>query len=48
MDTTAKSIGDLQNVLYALQTAQITIPSRERALAITKIEEAIHWLEVTP
>ncbi len=35
----------LQAVLEGLRSKQATYPRRERALAITNIEQGMHWLE---
>lgn len=35
----------LENVVLSIQDANKEVPCRENALAITKIQEAIMWLE---
>ena len=45
VDQDLQSVLKLLDVLHDLQECQRHFPTRERALAITKTEEAIHWME---
>lgn len=40
-----QEIGDLEEIAESIRDANKEDPSREKAIAITKIEEAIMWLE---